>query len=84
LIDTSIWIAVERGRLGAADIQAITRQEPVYLSPVNIAEMQFGVEMLRAGRLSRGRPRQCAGCVVSRNFGSRSRRQRCSGPWRLA
>jgi len=51
LIDTSIWIAVERGRLGAADIQAITRQEPVYLSPVNIAEMQFGVEMLRAGRL---------------------------------
>jgi hypothetical protein len=26
LIDTSIWIAVERGRLGAADIHAITRQ----------------------------------------------------------
>lgn len=51
LIDTSIWIAVERGRLGAADIHAITRQEPVYLSPVNIAEVQFGVEMLRAGAL---------------------------------
>ncbi|MGD0949354.1 MAG: PIN domain-containing protein [Candidatus Binatia bacterium] len=51
LIDTSIWIAVGRGRLGAADIHAITRQEPVYLSPVNIAEMQFGLEMLRAGAL---------------------------------
>ncbi|MCK6501382.1 MAG: PIN domain-containing protein [Nitrospira sp.] len=51
LIDTSIWIAVERGTLGAADIHAVTRQEPVYLSPVNVAEMQFGLEMLRAGPL---------------------------------
>ena len=51
LIDTSIWIAVERGKLGAADIHAITRQEPVYLSPVNIAEIQFGLELLRAGVL---------------------------------
>ncbi len=46
LIDTSLWIAVERGALGAADISAITRQEPVYLSPVNIAEIQFGLELL--------------------------------------
>ena len=51
MIDTNIWIAVERGRLGAADINALTRQEPVYLSPVNIAEIQFGLEMLRAGAL---------------------------------
>ncbi len=51
LIDTNIWIAVERGALGAADIYAVTRQQPVYLSPVNIAEMQFGLEMLRAGPL---------------------------------
>src|SRR5262249_30616268 len=49
LIDTDIWIAVERGRLGAADIQAVTKQEPVYLSPVNVAEMQFGHDMLRSG-----------------------------------
>jgi predicted nucleic acid-binding protein len=48
LIDTSIWIAVERGRLGAADIHAITRQEPVYLSPVNVAEIRFGLEYLRS------------------------------------
>ncbi len=49
LIDTSVWIAVERGALAAADIHAITRQEPVYLSPVNVAEIRFGVEMLRPG-----------------------------------
>ena len=49
LIDTSIWIAVERGTLGAADIHAITRQEPVYLSPVNVAEIRFGLDLLRAG-----------------------------------
>ncbi|MCE0522440.1 MAG: PIN domain-containing protein [Methylacidiphilales bacterium] len=49
LIDTGIWIAIERGHLAAADIHAVTRQEPIYLSPVNIAEMQFGLEMLKAG-----------------------------------
>jgi len=51
LIDTSVWIAVERGTFGAADVHAITRQDSVYLSPVNIAEMQFGLELLRAGVL---------------------------------
>ncbi len=49
LIDTSVWIAVERGHLAAADLYAITRQDPVYLSPVNVAEMQFGCAMLPAG-----------------------------------
>lgn len=49
LIDTGLWIAVERGALGAADISAITHQEPVYLSPINIAEIQFGLDMLPPG-----------------------------------
>jgi hypothetical protein len=49
LIDTNLWIAVERGALAAADIHAITRQEPIYLSPINIAEIQFGLEMLPPG-----------------------------------
>ena len=49
LIDTSIWIAVERGTRAAADIHAITRQDPVYLSPVNVAEIRFGVALLRSG-----------------------------------
>jgi hypothetical protein len=49
LIDTSLWIAVERGTLAAADIHAITRQDPVYLSPVNVAEIRFGLESMRSG-----------------------------------
>jgi hypothetical protein len=56
LIDTNVWIAVERGALSAADIHAITRQEPVYLSPVNIAEIRFGLELLPPGQ----RPRATA------------------------
>jgi len=51
LIDTNIWIAIERGYLAAADIHAITKQDSVYLSPVNIAEMQFGLDMLKAGAM---------------------------------
>jgi len=46
LIDTNLWIAVERGRLAIADIHAITRQEPVYLSPVNVAEIRYGIELM--------------------------------------
>jgi predicted nucleic acid-binding protein len=46
LIDTSLWIAVERGTLSAADIHAITKQAPVFLSPVNLAEMRFGIELM--------------------------------------
>jgi predicted nucleic acid-binding protein len=46
LIDTSLWIAVERGTFGAADIHAITRQEPVYLSPINVAEISFGLHAI--------------------------------------
>jgi predicted nucleic acid-binding protein len=49
LIDTSLWIAVERGTLGAADIHAVTGQEPVYLSPINVAEIAFGLELLPGG-----------------------------------
>lgn len=46
LIDTNLWIAIERGRLSAADIHAITGQQPIYLSPVNMAEVRFGIELM--------------------------------------
>lgn len=46
LIDTNLWIAIERGKISAADIHAITRQEPVFVSPVNLAEIRFGVELM--------------------------------------
>lgn len=46
LIDTSLWIAVERGRISAADLHVITRQAPIYISPVNLAEIRFGIELM--------------------------------------
>ena len=50
LIDTNLWVAVERGRLSAADIHAITGQQPIYLSPVNLAEIRFGIELMTNAR----------------------------------
>ncbi len=50
LIDTNLWIAIERGRLSAADIHAITKQEPIYLSPVNVAEIRFGIDLMKNAR----------------------------------
>ncbi|MFZ4857117.1 MAG: type II toxin-antitoxin system VapC family toxin [Desulfuromonadaceae bacterium] len=44
LIDTCIWIDVERGNLAPADIVTVTGTGPVYLSPVTIAELKFGAE----------------------------------------
>jgi predicted nucleic acid-binding protein len=54
LIDTNLWIDLERGAISAADIQAVTRQAPVYLSPINVAEMQFGIELLAPAQRTRG------------------------------
>lgn len=46
LIDTDIWVAVERGTLSPADVHAVTRTEPVFLSPVNVAELRLGIELV--------------------------------------
>jgi predicted nucleic acid-binding protein len=50
LIDTNLWISIERGRLSAADIHAITKQEPIFLSPVNVAELRFGIDLMLDAR----------------------------------
>lgn len=50
LIDSNLWIAVERGEISAADIHAITRQSPVYLSPINLAEIRFGIELMTVAK----------------------------------
>jgi predicted nucleic acid-binding protein len=50
LIDTNLWIAIERGKISAADIFAITGAQPVYLSPVNLAEIRFGIELMSDAR----------------------------------
>jgi predicted nucleic acid-binding protein len=44
LIDTCLWVDVERGALSPADVACFTGTEPVYISPVTIAELKFGVD----------------------------------------
>jgi predicted nucleic acid-binding protein len=46
LIDTDIWVAVERGTLAPADIHAVTGTEAIFLSPINVAELQMGIELV--------------------------------------
>jgi predicted nucleic acid-binding protein len=48
IIDTSIWVEVERGRLGPADVAAFTADEPVYIAPPIIAELEYGVHRAAA------------------------------------
>jgi predicted nucleic acid-binding protein len=43
LIDSNLWIAVERGQLSPPDLHSITRQETIFVSPINIAEVYFGI-----------------------------------------
>jgi predicted nucleic acid-binding protein len=43
ILDTSIWVDVERGRLAPADVQSVTKDEPVFLTPATIAELKYGV-----------------------------------------
>lgn len=55
LIDTCIWIDVERGALGPADVAAVTGDEPVFLSPVTIAELKYGAENAKTSDLRQKR-----------------------------
>jgi len=43
ILDTSIWINVESGRLAPADVADRTGNEPVYLAPPVIAELEYGL-----------------------------------------
>jgi len=44
LIDTCIWVDVERGTLAPADVARFTGMDAVYISPVTIAELKFGAD----------------------------------------
>ncbi|OQB26203.1 MAG: Toxin VapC4 [Firmicutes bacterium ADurb.Bin182] len=44
LIDTCIWVDVERGVLAPADVARFTGNDAVYISPVTIAELKFGAD----------------------------------------
>ena len=45
LVDTGVWIEVERGRLSAADLSIIAGKAPVYGSPVSLAELTHAAEL---------------------------------------
>ena len=45
LIDTCIWVDVERGALAPADVMSVTGDAPAFLPPVTIAELCFGAEI---------------------------------------
>jgi|SRR5271157_1625659 len=45
LLDTCVWIDVERGVLAPADVGTLTQGELIFISPVTIAELRFGAEI---------------------------------------
>ena len=47
LVDTCVWIDVERGALAPADVAVLTVSEPVFISPVTLAELRFGADVAR-------------------------------------
>ena len=55
LIDTCIWIDVERGALAPVDVASVTGDEPVFLSPVTIAELKYGAENAKTSDLRQKR-----------------------------
>ncbi len=78
LIDTSIWVDVERGTLSPAEVAAVTGNQPVFLSPVTLAELRYGAEIarpdLRQKRLSaldrlRGKPLLLIDATTGETFG---------------
>ncbi len=46
-MDTCVWIDVERGVLAPADVETLTHGEPIFMSPVTLAELRFGAEVTR-------------------------------------
>ena len=53
-MDTCVWSDVERGALAPADVEALTHSEPIFISPVTLAELRFGAEIaLDAGARQR-------------------------------
>ena len=45
LVDTGVWVEVERGRLSVADLAGIVGDVPVFGSPVSIAELTQATEI---------------------------------------
>ena len=69
ILDTSIWVDVERGRLAPRDVALVTGEAPVYLVPPVLAELEYGVQRAktddqrarRASAMARIRRKPCIG-----------------------
>lgn len=76
IVDSSIWVDIERGRLAPADVAAVIGSEPVYATPPVIAELEYGVQRARtpaernrrASALDRIKRKPCL--VVDRDTGA--------------
>lgn len=44
IIDTSVWVEIERDRMTLADVEAMAPDDVVYVTPAVVAELQYGVE----------------------------------------
>jgi len=68
LIDTCIWIDVERGKISPRDVAVYKKNEPVFISPVTIAELSYGayfskdesIKQKRIASLSRLEKNHCS------------------------
>ena len=75
ILDSSIWVDVERGRLAPRDVAALTGDEPVYVVPPVIAELEYGVHRAktddqrsrRASAVARIRKKPCI--VIDKDTG---------------
>ncbi len=46
LVDTCVWIDLKRGAPAPADVAQLTASEPVLISPVTLAELRFGADIV--------------------------------------
>ncbi len=67
IVDTSVWVDIERGRLRPVDVADIIQNDAVFLTPTILAELQYGVERastpvhrnLRLSAMARLRRKPC-------------------------
>lgn len=89
LIDTCVWVSVATARVTPEDIERVTRAEPVFISPVTLAELRYGAELaadpsIRMQRLAalerlRRRPLLTIGAATADVFGLIAAQLRQSG-----
>ena len=53
--DTSVWVDLEQARITPQQLAAIVGTEPIYLTPVTIAELRYGVKRAPSQKQRRAR-----------------------------